>query len=138
MAQLGLSNVTFQTFIDTIAPKARVCISYSNLPSKTIKTKWDTKDTSYLFYKDKVVKITKSKIEFIAYKDLPDHILIWKSAIINRKIGDELMFNTIKDGGDFELFMQKQVDTMKHQHVHLSAYMIHNYKTSHYKRMHSI
>ncbi|WP_020403842.1 primase-helicase family protein [Gracilimonas tropica] len=42
----------------------------------------DTKDTSYLYYSDKVVKITKNTVEEMEYSDLSG--VIWENQIIDR------------------------------------------------------
>ena len=44
----------------------------------------DDRNTSYLYYKNAVVKTTKDKIEILEYKDIDD--LIWKNQVIDRNI----------------------------------------------------
>jgi hypothetical protein len=54
----------------------------SLINSKEIKTLKDTKDESFLFYKNCIVKVTKDKKETLNYSDCD--LSIWKGQVINR------------------------------------------------------
>lgn len=57
----------------------------------------DTEDTSYLFFKNTIVKVTKNKIEYIDYRDCGG--LVWQKNIIDRE------FKISHSKSDFNTFL---------------------------------
>lgn len=87
----------------------------------------DTKDASYLYYKNCAVKITKTGIESIDYLDLGGYV--WKDHVINRKFKvcsyDDSMYGTFisrvsgDDHGRIET-MESTIGFMMHGYKNLS------------------
>ena len=67
------------------------------LSTKDLSMMRDTKDTSYLFFKNKVVKVTVDKIDFINYERIEG--LVWRKNIIPHT------FDITDDKSDFETFI---------------------------------
>lgn len=84
----------------------------------------DTKDSSFVYYKNKAVKTTKDKIELIDYNDIDD--LIWKNQIIERdiKLND-------KSDGEFKTFLWRLSGEDKDRYYTLKSvigYLMHSYQ----------
>jgi hypothetical protein len=97
-----------------------------HLTKREVKFLSDSKDTAFLFYSGKVVKVTKKSVKEIKYSELDG--AIWKSQIIDRPI--TLDISNGKDGV-FAKFISnisnkdpKRIDSME-SHI---GYLLHTYK----------
>lgn len=99
----------------------------SMINSEDIKIKEDTKDTAYLYFSNKVVKVVKDKVELIDYIDLKDE-LIWKRQVIDRE------FERVKsDKSEFQKFIwlvAGQNEERYNSFKSVIGYLLHTYKTS--------
>ncbi len=86
----------------------------------------DNKDTSYLYFRNCAVKVTKKEITIIDYIDLGGYV--WKDHVINRNFttcNDDtdykvFIFNICKGEEDRKLSMESTIGFMMHGHKNLS------------------
>lgn len=82
--------------------------------------------TSYLFFQNTAVKITKDCVELVPYKSLPGKI--WDSQVLERPFNDNSA-DSVK--GDFETFVENvSGSTKRNKKAFMSAfgYLLHTYK----------
>jgi hypothetical protein len=84
----------------------------------------DTHDTSFIYYKNGVVKTTSDKIELLDYKDISN--LIWKNQVIQRDINIKN-----ESDGDFKTFIWKISGEDVNRYYTLKSvigYLMHSYQ----------
>ncbi len=88
----------------------------------------DTLDTSYLYYQNCAVKITKNKVEAIDYLELDGYV--WKDHVINRP------YKSCKElDNDFKLFLDNVADKKTDRIISLEStlgYLMHAHKNISY------
>ena len=122
-----IKNDHFKMF-EYLAPKPLYFSDkYLNiLPNLDIQFKKDTKDTCYLYFKNKAIEITKDAISEIDYIDLDG--FVWKQHLINsdfKKVDFE--------GCDFQrfIFNVSGKDKLKEKSIRSTiGYLLHSYKDS--------
>ena len=96
----------------------------SMLDTTEVSPKMDTKDESFLYYKNYAVKTTKDNIDVVDYRNIKD--VIWKNQIIDRniKLSDE-------SGGEFKTFIWRLSGEDKERYYTLKSvigYLLHSYQ----------
>jgi hypothetical protein len=98
----------------------------SMLDSKEVKMNEDLKDTCYLYYSNKVIKITDSKIEHIDYFNIDGYV--WKNQIIDREFKEvdhhESVFRS------FVWFASGEDEQKYNTFKSVIGYLMHSFKTS--------
>lgn len=97
-----------------------------HLKKRDIEFLSDSKDTAYLFYSGKVVKVTKDSVKEIKYSDLDG--AIWKTQLIDRSIA--LTDKAGKDGEFAQFIRNVSGDNDKRVHSLEShiGFLLHTYK----------
>jgi hypothetical protein len=88
----------------------------------------DTRDTSYLFFKNGIVTITKDAIQFADWENAPDGF-VWDSWVIPRSLAPKA--NSMK--GMFEEFLENVCDKSEEQINALTTaigYLLHKYTST--------
>jgi hypothetical protein len=115
-------NITVFNFFAQATPKFTE--KYLNLlDTKDITTLRDTPGESFLFFKNKVVRVTENDIEFINYIDCGG--LVWKSNILNHE------FKVLDIKSDFETFVKNVSNQDKERKKVLECsigYLLNTYK----------
>lgn len=96
----------------------------SMLDTVDVVTQIDTKEESFLYYKNFAVKTTKDNIELINYENLKN--VVWKNQIIDRNI--EL---SNESGGEFKTFIWKLSCENKDRYYTLKSvigYLLHSFQ----------
>ena len=91
-----------------------------------IQPKRDTAKSSFIYYKNKVIKTTKDKIEELEYKDIDE--VIWRKQVIDRNV-------TVSNesDGEFKTFIWKLSGEQKDRYYTLKSvigYLLHSHQNT--------
>lgn len=98
--------------------------SLSMIDTIDVSTNKDTADTSYIYYKNKIVKTTKERIELLDYKDIDS--LVWSKQVIDRDI--TLSENSDGEFRQFIWFLSAQNADRYYTLKSVIGYLLHSYQ----------
>ena len=94
------------------------------MPTLDIDRNWDTKDESFIYYKNGALKITSNKTSLIEYEDLDT--LVWEHELLDRK-WEYRDFIKQSDFWRFLEYIAKDMDRLNALHTSI-GYLLHRYK----------